>query len=115
VLVLAGCNHFRDFDFERGARLTGGNPELGRKKLGQHSCVSCHIIPGVPKADGNKGPSLEHWAQHRHFLDTHPNNPEDIEKWLENPSHVKPGTRMPDLNVSPEDSRDISAYLYSIN
>ena len=29
------CNWFRDFDFARGARVTGGNPELGRKQLAQ--------------------------------------------------------------------------------
>ena len=115
ILLLPACSRFRAFDFEHGARLTGGDPELGRKKLGQHSCVSCHIIPGVPNADGTSAPSLEHWSWRRTFLDTYPNTPANLERWLENPSHLKSGTSMPDLNVSPQDSRDIAAYLFSIN
>jgi hypothetical protein len=31
-LSLTACNWFRDFDFARGARVTGGDPEAGRKK-----------------------------------------------------------------------------------
>jgi len=115
VPLTGGCNLFRDFDFKRGARMTGGNPELGRKKLAQHSCVSCHVIPGVPKGDGQSAPSLAHWSWQRKFLNTYPNTPENLEKWLENPSHRKPGTTMPDLSASPQDSRDMTAYLFSIN
>ncbi len=115
ISALPACDRFRDFDFERGARLTGGDPELGREKLGQHSCISCHIIPGVPRADGTSGPSLAHWSKRRNFLLTYPNTPADVEKWLENPSHLKAGTTMPSLNVSPQDSRYMAAYLYSIN
>jgi len=115
LLLLPACSRFREFDFEHGARLTGGDPELGRKKLGQHSCVSCHVIPGVPKADGTIAVSLEHWSWRRTFLDKYPNTPENLEQWLENPSRLKPGTSMPDMNVSPQDSRDMAAYLFSIN
>jgi len=112
---IIACDRLREFDFERGAKVTGGNPEMGRRQLGRHSCTSCHIIPGVPKADGNRGPSLEHWASRRNFLDTLPNTPGNLEKWLRTPSHVKPGTRMPDLDVTADDSRDMTAYLFSIN
>jgi len=115
LVALPACNLFRDFDFKRGARMTGGNPELGRKKLAQHSCISCHVIPGVPKGDGKSAPSLANWAGRRAFLNTYPNTPDNLEKWLEAPSHRKPGTAMPDLNVSPQDSRDMAAYLFSIN
>ena len=115
LLGLAGCNWFRDFDFQRGARLTGGNPELGRKKLGQHSCISCHTIPGVPRAEGMSGGSLAGWSGRRTFLHAFPNTPDNLEKWLQNPSHRKPGTTMPNLSVSTEDGRDMAAYLFSIN
>jgi len=95
--------------------MTGGNPELGRKRLAQHSCVSCHVIPGVPRGDGKSAQSLAHWYWRRTFLNTYKNTPENLEKWLEMPSHRKPSTAMPDLNVSPQDSRDMAAYLFSIN
>jgi cytochrome c2 len=115
LLTLPACNWFRDFDFKRGARLTGGDPELGRKKLALRSCGSCHVIPGVPRAEGKSAPSLAGWSGRSTFLKTVPNTPENLEKWLDKPSHRKPGTNMPDINLTPEDSRDMAAYLFSIN
>jgi cytochrome c len=115
LLFLSGCDWFRDFDYARGARMTGGDPQLGRKKLAQHSCISCHVIPGVSKGEGKSAPSLANWAGRCTFLNTFPNTPENLEQWLQNPSHRKPGTTMPDLSVSPQDSRDMAAYLFSIN
>jgi cytochrome c1 len=115
VFALFSCNYFRDFDFERGARLTGGDPELGRQKLARHSCISCHAVPGVPNAAGAMAPALTSWSKRRDFLNAFPNTPANLEAWLENPSRLKPGTTMPDMNVSRQDSRDIAAFLYSIN
>ena len=115
LLVLSACNWFRPFDFARGARLTGGDPEVGRKKLAMRSCGSCHFIPGVPRAEGKSAPSLAGWSGRRTFLNTYPNTPENLEKWLDKPSHRKPGTAMPDINLSPQDCRDMTAYLFSIN
>lgn len=115
VVALPACNLLREFDFKRGARMTGGTPELGRKRLAQHSCVSCHFIPGVPRGEGKSAQSLAHWYWRRTFLNTYKNTPQNLEKWLETPSHRKPGTAMPDLSVSPQDSRDMAAYLFSIN
>jgi cytochrome c len=115
LLAAPACNWFRDFDFARGSRMTAGNPELGRKKLAQYSCISCHAIPGVPKGEGKSAPSLANWSGRQTFLNTFPNTPENLEKWLENPSHRKPNTTMPNLNISPQDSRDMAAYLFSLN
>ena len=80
LLVAPSCNWFRDFDFARGARMTGGNPELGRKKLGRYSYISCHAIPGVPKGEGKSAPSLANWSGPQIFLNTFPNTPENLEK-----------------------------------
>ncbi len=115
LFTVPACNWFRDFDFGRGARLTGGDAESGRKKMAQRSCGSCHVIPGVPRADGKSAPSLAGWSGRHTFLNTFPNTPENLEKWLDKPSHRKPGTNMPDMNLSPEESRDMAAYLFSIN
>lgn len=116
LLVFTACNWFRDFDFARGARLTGGNPEAGRKRMMMRTCGSCHFIPGVIRAEGKSAPSLAHWSGRETFLDgKYKNTPDDVEKWLDKPSHRKPGTNMPDMNLSPEESRDMTAYLFSIN
>jgi cytochrome c len=116
LLTFAACNWFRDFDFARGARLTGGDPQAGRQTMKMRSCGSCHAIPGVFRAEGKSAPSLAHWHSRDDFLDgKYKNTPENIEKWLEKPSHRKPGTHMPDMNLSDEESRDMTAYLFSIN
>jgi len=116
LFALTGCNWFRDFDFARGARLTGGDPQAGRQRMKMRSCGSCHFIPGVFRAEGKSAPSLAHWHSRDDFLDgRYKNTPENVEKWLDKPSHRKPGTNMPDMNLSPEESRDMTAYLFSIN
>jgi cytochrome c1 len=98
-----------------GARLTGGDPELGRKKLGDHSCVSCHIIPGVANASGTLAPSLASWFRRTKIAGFSPNTPANLERWIQSPARLKPETSMPDMNVSAQDSRDMAAYLYSLN
>ena len=112
---MAACNWFREFDFARGARLTGGDPMNGRRVMAQRSCISCHTVPGVPKGNGTSAPSLAHWSRRSQFLNQYPNTPENMIKWLQNPSHLKPGTNMPRLNVTDQESRDVTAYLFSIN
>jgi cytochrome c1 len=55
-------------------------------------------------------------SEHRHpALGTFPNSPANLEKWIQAPARLKPGTAMPDMNVGAEDSRDIAAYLFSLN
>jgi cytochrome c len=108
-------NYFRPYNFSRGAALTGGDPELGRKKLGQHSCVSCHMIPGISNGQGALAPPLASWSKQQMIVDMFPNTPSNLEQWIQNPSRLRPGTSMPDMNVSAEDSRDMAAYLYSLN
>jgi len=116
LLAFAACNWFRTFDFARGARLTGGDPQAGKQQMKMRSCGSCHFIPGVFRADGKSAPSLAHWHSRDDFLDgRYMNTPENVEKWLDKPSHRKPGTNMPDMNLGPDESRDMTAYLFSIN
>ncbi len=115
LLLLWGCNYLRDYDFARGARLTGGSPHIGRQKLADHSCVSCHLIPGVSNSPATLGPSLASWSKQSEIAGLVPNTPANLERWIQTPARLKPGTTMPDMNVSAQDSRDIAAYLFSLN
>lgn len=116
LLIAAGlsCSWFRDFDYERGARIANGDPLVGREKMRKRSCTSCHIIPGIPDADGTSGPTLEHWSQRKTFAGDHLNNPENMMRWLQKPSDLRPQTSMPAMGVTEQDSRDMAAYLFSI-
>jgi cytochrome c1 len=35
-------------------------------------------------------------------------------KWLQNPQSMDPQNAMPNLNVTPDDSRDMTAFLYTL-
>jgi cytochrome c2 len=41
--------------------------------------------------------------------------PDNLVKWLRQPQNVVPGNAMPDMGVTPQDARDIAAYLYTLS
>jgi cytochrome c oxidase subunit 2 len=42
------------------------------------------------------------------------NTPANVAKWIENPDHMKPGARMPNLGITGEQSKALAAYLLSL-
>jgi cytochrome c oxidase subunit II len=42
------------------------------------------------------------------------NTPADLLRWISDPQHVKPGAKMPALDLSPEEFRAIADYLRSL-
>jgi cytochrome c2 len=91
----------------------------------QSRCGACHIIPGVPNANGNFGPDL---GPHddvppvagRTLIAIFPrgsvpnNSLDDLAAWIENPAALKPGTAMPNMGVSHDDALTVAAYLYAV-
>jgi cytochrome c len=92
-----------------------GDPQLGRQALEDYGCGACHVIPGVPGADSLLTPTLEDWADRRFIAGQVINNPENLIFWIQNPPTIKPGTAMQDLNVSDQDARHMSAYLFTLS
>jgi len=92
-----------------------GDARAGRDALQQYLCVTCHAIPGVPGAWNYVGPALDQMGERPYIAGVMPNTPANMERWLRNPPAVKPGTAMPDLGVSEQDARDISAFLHTLN
>ena len=78
-------------------------------------CGSCHTIPGIVGAHGKVGPSLEGIASHSYIAGQLPNQPPNLEHWIQHPHSVHPDSLMPELGVTEAQSRDIAAYLYSLN
>jgi cytochrome c len=93
---------------------TGGNPERGRQTLGRYGCPTCHIIPGVSKANGLVGPPLDHFAIRMYVGGVVPNTPGNLVAWLIDPPAVDPLTAMPATGLSQAEARDIAAYLYTL-
>jgi cytochrome c oxidase subunit 2 len=77
-------------------------------------CASCHTIRGTP-ARGRIGPDLTHLATRATLAAaTIPNTPADLREWITDPQHVKPGNKMPGLNLGASEVQALLAYLRSL-
>ena len=88
-------------------------PERGRELIARHGCGSCHVIGGIDRADGDIGPNLTSFKNNAPIAGRLPNKPDAVTRWLLDPQAIKPGTRMPNLGLTPEQARDIVEYLYT--
>ena len=92
----------------------GGNPRVGKQVIESYGCGSCHTIPGIYTARGLVGPPLMFFGRRTMIAGELPNSPENLVRWLKNPKQVEPGTAMPDLGLSDQQARDVTAYLYTL-
>lgn len=63
-------------------------------------CAGCHSLHG---AGGNIGPALDGVGDRY--------SEADLRAWLASPQDIKPGTAMPDLNLSEADLDELTSYL----
>lgn len=92
----------------------GGNAEQGRLVIRQYGCGSCHVIPGIPGANGTVGAPLTEFARRKYIAGALVNTPINLVDWIVTPQAIEPGTAMPNLGVSEEEARDIAAYLATL-
>jgi cytochrome c len=92
---------------------THGNPDRGQSAIEHYGCTTCHTIPGVSGPDVLVGPRLDHVVKQAYIAGVLTNTPDNLIRWIEHPTRVDSLTAMPDLGVTPDDARDIAAYLYS--
>ncbi|MBZ9771583.1 c-type cytochrome [Mesorhizobium sp. CO1-1-8] len=78
----------------------------------RNGCGGCHEIPGVPGARGTVGPSLQGVVERGYFGASRA-SPEAMMRWISRARDVDPKTAMPNTNLSPQEARDITAYLYA--
>ncbi len=101
----------------QGSAAGGGDSAAeGKALIAQKGCGGCHVIPGVPGAAGQVGPSLAGVAGRATIAGGAVSNsgPDDLKKWIENPPALKPGTAMPNLGLSDADATKIVAYLETL-
>jgi cytochrome c oxidase subunit II len=88
--------------------------QAGQKAFLSNACASCHTLRGTP-ARGVLGPDLTHMATRATLAAvTIPNKTRDLSQWIADPQHVKPGNRMPGLNLSGTDYANLLAYLQGL-
>jgi cytochrome c oxidase subunit 2 len=86
----------------------------GRDYFMAHQCVACHTIGGTG-ASGAIGPDLTHFASRRSIAaGSLPNTLGHLEGWIADPQTLKPGNRMPVIDIAPADLHAVSAYLASL-
>jgi cytochrome c oxidase subunit 2 len=90
--------------------------QAGWELFQSKGCVGCHAIEGT-EAQGDVGPDLTHFGSRTTIaanalektLDD-----ETLARWLRNPSEVKPGALMPDLNLTEQEISTVVGFLESL-
>src|SRR3954463_12869675 len=97
------------------ARANSEETKAGRAAFFSLPCVGCHTIKGTTAA-GKVGPELTHVASRPSIAGglLTPVNEANLTKWLQTPPAVKPGTLMPNLNLSAEQIKDLVSYLLTL-
>jgi putative membrane protein len=108
--VLIGCEQQQVSDIAN----FGGDAHRGALLTKQYGCGGCHSIPDISGADGNVGPPLMHVGTRTYLAGVLPNSPENMSRWIQDPQKVLPGNAMPTMNISQNEARDITAFLYSL-
>jgi cytochrome c oxidase subunit II len=81
----------------------------------EYSCASCHAVQPGLDAQPRIGPNLAHFASRSTFAGaTFENNAENLATWLRDPHGMRPGSKMPALDLSEEDINSLVAYLQSL-
>jgi cytochrome c2 len=110
LLALGGCD-----DAGVGTQFAAiGNAERGALYIEQNGCGSCHVIPGIDGARGLVGPPLDYMGKRVFIAGLLRNTPANMVTWLRDPQEIVPGNAMPDMGLSEEQARDITAYLYTL-
>ena len=55
-----------------------GQPDRAPELFETYGCVTCHIIPGIPKASGTVGPRLDRLEYRIYLAGSLPNSPENL-------------------------------------
>lgn len=103
----------RDMAAPRRAPTTPSQ-RLGERVFLNEACAHCHTIRGTP-ADGTVGPDLTHLASRTSLAaNTIPNRRGYLGGWILDPQHVKPGNRMPAIDLKGPEFQAVLDYLQSL-
>jgi mono/diheme cytochrome c family protein len=77
----------------------------------RYGCAGCHIISGVPGAEGQVGPPLRRFGARVYIAGKMPNGTANLVRWLINPASIDPHTAMPITGINEAEARLVAAYL----
>ena len=94
-----------------------GDANAGKTLFQQKGCIACHTAQGVPGATGTIGPNLNgigDASKRKTLADGASNTPEHVREWIKDPQSLKPGTMMPNLQLSDKEADDLTALLLTL-
>jgi cytochrome c oxidase subunit 2 len=100
-----------------GGSTIAGDANAGKTLFAQKGCIACHVAQGVQGATGTIGPNLNGIgdpARRPTLADGAANTPEHIREWIKDPQKLKPGTMMPNLQLSDKEADDLTALLLTL-
>lgn len=107
----ADFDRWRERQLAAATQPADATAEGGLQVFMSTACNLCHAISGTP-AFAQVGPDLTHVASRRMLAaGALVNTPENLRKWLQNPQAVKPGSRMPIVELEPRELDALVAYL----
>jgi cytochrome c oxidase subunit 2 len=84
-------------------------------------CTACHAVDGLLDPGGerilgnNSGPNLSHFASRDCFAGCiFENDDENLRRWLDDPPAMKPGSWMPDYDLTDEQIEQLIAFLNAL-
>ena len=88
-----------------------GDARAGENVFMTQQCASCHTIRGTA-ARGTIGPDLTHLATRKTLAAlTIPNDRANLTRWVADPQSIKPGNKMPGLNLNATQLRQVVSFL----
>lgn len=94
-------------------RPTEGEAAEGAALFRQKGCASCHAVNGY--SAGELGPDLTHLQQRKVFAGaTFDLTEQNLRVWLRDPPGEKPGSLMPNLELSEDEITKLIAYLETL-
>jgi cytochrome c oxidase subunit 2 len=86
----------------------------GQRVFQSTACINCHAVSGTI-ATGRFGPDLTHLMS-RDTIGSGivPNTVENLRAWIQNPESLKPGSRMPSMQLTGPELDAVTAYLVTL-
>jgi cytochrome c oxidase subunit 2 len=86
----------------------------GQRVFQSTACINCHAVSGTV-ATGRFGPDLTHLMSRDTIgAGIVPNTAENLRAWIQNPQSVKPGSRMPSMQLTDPELDAVAAYLVTL-
>jgi cytochrome c oxidase subunit 2 len=86
----------------------------GQRIFETTACINCHTVTGTP-ARGRFGPDLTHLMSRDTIASgAVPNTPANLRLWIRNPAALKPGCRMPAMDLGDQEIGAVAAYLETL-